>query len=98
MCDAPGALSSPCFLVVFGPPEFLGIFFSWWEWKDFIDLFLCSARITVLADALSIDPLGSIEQPKHVRKEFFRGSEFVRSTWKQIISNVVCGRKKEHTT
>ena len=80
VCDTTGIMSPLSPPVLLDSPRPFGIFFSGWEWEYFIDLFLGSLAITVLADAISIDPMSFVKQPKHVRKEFFRGSEFAMST------------------
>ena len=59
--NTPRTLWFPCFLVLLGPLGPFGVSFVGWEWEDFLDVFLASAGITVLADAFFIDPLSSIE-------------------------------------
>jgi len=56
-----GTLWLPCLLVPLWSSGSFGSFLVWWEWEYFIDLFLCSARITVFADALFVNPLSIVE-------------------------------------
>ena len=59
--NTPGALVFHCFPVFLGPPRPFGVLLAWGEWKFLVDLLLCSARITVFADAWIADPLGILK-------------------------------------